>query len=126
MKIVEYKEYVNQNDNQDLTNQELLEMANVDFESTGLENIVIWIGPNPGQHGHRIKIGNKVNSFDGGNNFTLTIPEFKVIGKVNTKLIDSRTMDRIIEFVNMNIDLIIQYSEYRISTKNLLDNLIAV
>jgi hypothetical protein len=38
-------------DNQDLSEQELLEMANITGDESGIENVVLWIGPNPKSHG---------------------------------------------------------------------------
>ena len=113
--ITEFKNYLDE--------QELLEMINVDEETTGIENVVIWIGPNPQSHGKRIKISNVPNTFEGSDCFTLTIPGFKIIGTVNKSLIDNNKLEQIKEFVQINVDVIIDYSDYKISTKNLLDNL---
>lgn len=113
-KIFEYKEY---------QEQELLEMANVDWKNTGIKDIVLWIGPNPGQHWRRIKVCNNKNTFDFSDNFTLTIPEFKVIGKVNTKLITTEVLEKIKKFVNINFQIICDYSDYKISTSDFIENI---
>jgi len=115
--ILEFNNY------QNLNEEELMEMANVDSKKTGIDNVVIWIGPNPSQHWKRIKVSNKANSFDGSDCFTLIIPEFKIIGNVNSKLINSDVLERIKLFVNKNLQTIIDYSEYKTSTSDLLDNL---
>jgi len=109
-----------------LTEQELLEMANVTDETTGIKNVVIWIGPPPTMHGHRIKISNIPNKFDGSDCFVMTIPEFDIIGNVNKSFIKTETIEKIKEFVLLNMDLIIDYSNYKTSTKELLDNLKSV
>jgi len=114
MKILEYKEY---------QEQELLEMANVTDKTTGIQDIILWIGPNPGQHWKRIKVCNLKNTFDMSDCFTLTIPNFKIIGEVNTKLITTEILEKIKEFVNINYQVICDYSDYKISTKDFLENL---
>lgn len=47
--------------------EELFEIANVTEETTGIEGVVIWIGPNPKSHGKRVKVSNipnKISSAD--------------------------------------------------------------
>lgn len=63
--ITKINEYL---DNQDLSEQELLEMANITDDESGIENVVLWIGPNPKSHGMRIKVSNVPK---------LQIPHFK-------------------------------------------------
>ena len=116
-KILEYKNF------NSLSEQELLEMANVNYESTGIKDVVIWIGPNPGYHGRRIKICNVANKFVASDCFTLTIPDFQIVGNVNDKLITKKVLEQIKEFININYQLICDYSDYLISTKELIDNL---
>ena len=120
-RIMEFYEY-----SQDLTDDELLEMANVDYETTGISDIVLWIGPNPKSHGYRIKVSNKLNNFDGTNNFTITIPDYKIIGDVNNKLVSSTKMEEIIDFIEKNKDIIISYSDHEIITKKLLDGIVSI
>jgi len=106
-----------------VTNDELLEMANITYKSTGIENVVIWVGPNPEYHGKRIKVSNIPNKFDGRDCFTLTIPDFKIIGEINKSLIDDRKLEQIKEFVMLNIDIINRYSDYEMSTEDFIDGL---
>lgn len=116
-KIFEYKNF------NSLSEQELLEMSNFTYKTTGIKDIVLWIGPNPGYHGRRIKVSNVSNKFDGKDCFTLTIPEFKIIGNVNNKLITNKILEQIKEFVNINYKIICDYSDYLISTEDLIENL---
>jgi hypothetical protein len=115
-KIFEYKD-------NSLSEQELLEMANATEKVTGIKNIVLWLGPNPAGHWKRIKISNVPNKFDGKNCFTLTIPEFKIIGEVNTKLIDNEKIEQIKQFVLLNMQLILDYSDYKIETYDFITQL---
>ena len=43
--------------------QELFELANVTYKTTGIEDVIIWIGPNPTSHDKRIKISNIYTDF---------------------------------------------------------------
>lgn len=106
-----------------LSEEELMEMANLDYESSGIDGVIIWVGPNPHFHGRRVKISNIPNRFDGKDCFTLTIPDFKIIGNINKSLITNKKFEQIKEFINNNLHLINDYSDYKISTKNLIDNL---
>ncbi len=116
-KLFEYKNF-----NQ-LSEQELLEMANVTYKTTGIENVVLWIGPNPEYHGKRIKVSNLPNKFTGSNCFTLTIPKFEIVGKVDETFITTKVLDKIKEFVALNYQIISDYSDYLISTEDLIENL---
>lgn len=115
--IKEYKE------NKILSEQELLEMANVSSKVTGIDDIVLWIGPNPNSHWKRIKVSNVPNKFDGKDCFTLTIPDFRIIGKINKSLIKKDVMDKIIHFVELNIDIISDYSDYKMETIDMINSL---
>ena len=106
-----------------LTEQELMEMANITSKYTGIENIVLWVGPNPKTHGYRIKVSNVPNKFDGKDCFTLTIPRFEIIGERDKSIISNDTLNKIEEFIELNIDLIKQYSDYEIDTGSFIENL---
>jgi len=116
-RLFEYKNF------NSLSEQELLEMANVTYKTTGIKNVVLWIGPNPENHGKRIKISNIPNKFTTNDCFTLTIPDLKVIGKVNDGFITTKVLDEIKNFVNINYQVISDYSDYLISTEDLIEKL---
>jgi hypothetical protein len=115
-KVFEYK-------NQPLDEQELMEMANVTDTVTGIKNVVLWLGPNPAGHWKRIKVSNIPNKFDGKDCFTITIPDFKIIGEVNTKLIDSGKIEQIKQFILLNMQPILDYSDYKMDTFKFLNQL---
>lgn len=106
-----------------LSEDEMMEMANVYSEDTGIKNVVIWVGPNPGQHWKRIKISNIPNKWGDSNCFTLTIPDFKIIGNVNTKLITKDVLEDIKNWININIEPINDYSNRTIFTSEFLKRL---
>jgi hypothetical protein len=119
--ISKYFEFIDNSNN--LSEDELFEMSNVTEETTGIKDVVIWIGPNPKSHGKRVKVSNIPGKISSNDCFTLTIPKFEIIGEVNTKFIDSIKLDKIKEFILNNRSLIEDYSDYKISTKELLDGL---
>jgi len=118
-KIDKFYEFVDNS----LSEDELLEMANVTDQTTGIEDVVLWIGPNPKSHGRRIRVSNTPNKISSSDCFTITIPKFEIVGNVNSKLIDQIKMDKIKKFITINQKLIEDYSDYKISTKDLLDGL---
>lgn len=109
-----------------ISDEEVMEMANISSKKTGIENVVIWIGPNPKFHGKRIKVSNSPNKFCKDDCFTITIPDFEIIGKVNHKLISNKTLEKIIEFIKINIDVICAFSDELILTDELVDSLVPV
>lgn len=112
--------------NMEELDNELLELSNFTKKTTGIEDVVIWIGPNPPNHGKRIKVSNKENSFDPYDTFTIKIPSLEVIGNVNSKLINKSKLDKIFQFINKNIDVISEYSDRKISTEDLIERLVKV
>ena len=109
--------------NQSLTEQELMEMANVSSKNTGVENTVLWFGPNPDSHGYKIKVSNIPNKFDGRDCFTITIPSYNIIGKRDESVITNRILEKIINFIELNIEIIKQYSDYEIETLDFLNSI---
>lgn len=107
----------------DLSEEELLEMANVTDDSTGIDDVVLWIGPNPSSHGKRIKVSNFPKKISSSDLFTITIPDMNIIGEVNSKFITKSKLDDIKKFITINLTLIEDYSDYKISTKMFLDSI---
>lgn len=118
VKAVSVDEYSNS-----LSQKELLEMANLDSDITGIDKIVIWVGPNPPQHSRRIKISNIPNKISDTDLFTLTIPDFELIGEINPKLITSEVLEQIKNWVLLNLDAINEYSDYKMSTNKFIEAL---
>ena len=77
----------------DFTDQELLEMANASEKITGIENVVIWMGPPNAPHVHRIKVSNIPNSFKTEDCFVITIPDLEITGTINKSLIDKKKLN---------------------------------
>ena len=106
-----------------ISDEELMEMASISPNKTGIKNVFIWVGPNPESHWKRIKVSNIQNKFDKYNCFTITIPDFRIIGETNNNLITKKVLEDIIDFVKLNMQIIIDYSDEKISTDELIDNI---
>ena len=117
--IKNIKEFVEYDD----IDNELLEMANFTKKTTGIDDVVIWIGPNPPNNGKRIKVSNKPNSFDPYDTFTITIPDLEIIGDFNKKFIKDYTLNKIYQFIETNIEVITEYSDRKISTEELIERI---
>lgn len=122
-KIYEFNEYRFATS---ISDEELMEMANVSPKKTGIKDVYIWFGPNTHYHGKRIKVSNIPNKFSKNDCFTITIPEFEIIGQYNTNLITTSVLDDIIKFVKLNIKAIEDFSDEKISTDEFIDKLISI
>ena len=110
---------------QSLSDDELLEMANLYGKHTGLDDVVIWIGSSlKSKHGRRIKVSN-VNSKirTSLDCFTITIPYFEIIGNVNTKHITQYKMNKIKEFIKLNMNIIYDICDEKIDTVDFINKM---
>ena len=80
-------------------NNFIFEMSNYNDNITGLDNIIIWVGPNPKTHGYRIKVSNEYHKMNKYNSFVVTIPLLQVVG--NCKL-SFKELDNIKTFIKLN------------------------
>lgn len=121
-KILEFKDY---DFYTKISDSEILEMANISPKKTGLKDIFIWVGPNPHTHGRRIKVSNIPNKFSKDNCFTITVPKFETIGKVESWITTDHMKD-LEKFILINMDLIIDFSDEKISTDEFIDGIIKI
>ena len=102
----EFKEY--------LKNTEINEMApNYPPDKTGL-NEPIWISVENASHGPRIK----VYSEDGEGNFSVSISDSPRIVAGNC-FVSSKELKRIIKFISLNKETLLNYWEFKITSKEL-------
>jgi len=110
---------------QSMTDDELFEMANLWGESTGLDNVVIWVGSTERtKHGPRIKVSNFPDNMNNGDDvFSITIPDLEIKGDVNKKHITRKKLEKIFKFIEMNKDIIIDISENKIDTVSFIQRM---
>lgn len=71
----------------------------------------------------RIKVSNNPNSFDVHDTFTITIPELNLVGDINRKFIKPNVLSKIMKFIELNIEVISEYSDRKISTEDLIERI---
>ena len=93
----------------------LYEMANFLPKDTGLKE-VIYISVKQGNHGPRLKVFK--NKQPKGENFSVTIEDKpKTIGKI---FVNSKELSKIIEYVILNKETLLQYWNFDIGTVDLV------
>lgn len=107
----------------------LMEMSNYSGSSTGLGNIWIWVGEKPGKHGYRVKVSNLSNKpglMSKSDSFSVTLPQYNIVGTVNTKLVTSKNMAKLMDFIRSNEQLIKDLSDLKIDSKMFSDRMLTV
>lgn len=90
-------------------NDQLFEMANVVSRYHGIEDVVIWVGRAPKQHGLRVKVSNAKNKFRVDDNFVIQMPSLDYNPLQVASWIDSQTMKKILDWVKLNQELLYDY-----------------
>ena len=117
------KKYIAINMNEFLTDDELLEMANLSPKTTGIDGVCLWIGPAPERHGNRIKVSNVPDKFERNDCFVITIPDLKTKGRINAKFITADKLKQIKKWIVKNEDVILKYSDLEIGTEEMISQL---
>lgn len=105
-------------------NDLICEMSNLRSEETGIENVVIYVGPPDQRHWHRVKISNIANKYS-SDNFVISIPNYEIIEGSPNKWINKK-IPQILEFLKSNEQVIIDYSEEKITIDEFLNSLIKI
>ena len=112
---------------QEWSNDQLYEMANVTSRRHGIENVVIWVGATNKQHRLRIKVSNIPNKMDMNNNFTIMMPSLDYDHTQVANWITSKIMDKIITWIKLNQQLLYDYELGVITdTDDFLNNIVKV
>ena len=109
-----------------ITDEEKMTLTDISPEQIGIEDVYIWVGANPHTQDRRIKVSNIPNDFHGKDCFTMTIPDFKIIGNPNPELITDDIMKDIIKFVELNLQLIYDYSDEKMATDEFFDKIVGI
>ena len=88
---------------------QLFEMANVFPKRHGIENVVIWVGRAPKQHGLRVKVSNVPNKMDINNSFVIMMPTLDYDPSKVADWIDSNKMEKILSWIKLNQPLLNDY-----------------
>ena len=117
----EYLKYANF-----ITDEEKMTLTDISPRQTGIKDAYIWAGFNPHTHDRRIKVSNVPNDFHGKDCFTMTIPDFEIIGEPNKKVVSDDIMNDIVKFVEVNLQLIYDYSDEKIDTVEYFENIVKI
>lgn len=88
---------------------ELFEMANVTQRRHGIENVVIWVGAAPKQHGLRVIISNVPGKMDMSNSFVIMMPSLDYDPTQVASWITPKTMKKILQWITLNQKLLYDY-----------------
>ena len=69
---------------------------------------------------------NVPNDLHGKDCFTMTIPDFKIIGEQNRKVVTDDILKDIIKFVELNLQLIYDYSDEKMDTVDFFENIVKI
>lgn len=106
-----------------MTEEEYLDMESLTVRSTGIPNVVLWVGPSPESY-QRVYVVNSPNSYKREEDyFTLSIPDYRIMGRVNTDFITPEVIEKIKNWCNQNMKAILDYSNYKTSTCEFIDQL---
>lgn len=104
----ELRNYINMVD-QEWKNDELFEMARVGPNKHGIQNVVIWVGESPKNHGLRVKVSNVPNKMRVDDSFTIMMPSLDYDPQQVAKWITPKIMKQILEWIKLNQKLLYDY-----------------
>ena len=89
------------------------EMANLDSQYTGISNVFIFASPRLGSHGPRVKVAKSPTQYDDGFVVSISKSPQVLVGKV---FVDSRTLDKVKDWVSINYDVLMDFWNGRIGS----------
>ena len=108
MNSEELRKYIDMVDNE-WNSDQLYEMANVTAKRHGIENIVIWVGMAPKQHGLRVKVSNIPNKMDMNDSFVIMMPSLDYDQTKVANWITPKIIKKILEWIVLNQKLLYDY-----------------
>lgn len=94
---------------------QLHEMASVGPRRHGIENVIIWVGSSPKQHGLRVKVSNIPNKMRIEDSFTIMMPSLDYDPKQVASWITPKIMNQILSWIKLNQDLLYKYETGELS-----------
>ena len=103
---------------------QLFEMANVTSKRHGIENVVIWVGAAPKQHGLRVKVSNGPEKMDMNDSFVIMMPSLDYDPAQVATWITPKIMKQILQWITINQKLLYDYETGMITdTDDFLNNI---
>ena len=101
---------------------ELYEMANIFPKRHGIENVVIWVGMAPKQHGLRVKVSNVPGKMSMTDSFVIMMPSLDYDPHQVANWITPKIMNRILDWIKLNQPLLSDYETGRLDDTELFLN----
>jgi hypothetical protein len=95
--------------NEEWNNDQLHEMARIGSKYHGIENVVIWVGEAPKQHGLRVKVSNIPNKMRIEDSFVIQMPSLDYDPSQVADWITPKMMKKILEWIKINQDILQDY-----------------
>ena len=103
-----------------ITEDELYEMSNIVSADSGVDAVIFVSTKGGAQHGCRIKVSNIPGKMDINDSFTLTIPDLQIVG---TCKLSTKTMNRLLAWVLLNMNTIVDHWDCKTSSKEMLNSI---
>lgn len=94
---------------QEWQSDQLHEMARVGQSRHGIENVVIWVGEVPKQHGLRVKVSNVPNKMRIEDSFVIMMPSLDYDPTQVANWITPKIMKQILQWITLNQKLLYDY-----------------
>jgi hypothetical protein len=88
---------------------QLFEMANITPNRHGIENVMIWVGKAPKQHGLRVKVSNIPNKMRIEDSFTIMMPSLDYDPDQVASWITPNIMKQILQWIVLNQKVLYDY-----------------
>ena len=88
---------------------QLYEMANIFPKRHGIDNVVIWVGMAPKQHGLRVKVSNVPDKMSMTDSFVIMMPSLDYDPRQVADWITPKIMNRILDWIKLNQELLSDY-----------------
>ena len=109
---------------EDWENDQLFEMANVTSRDHGIENVVIWVGLAPGQHGLRVKVSRVPNKMRMDDSFVIMMPSLDYDPAQVPSWMSGEKISKVLEWIKLNQKLLYDYENGLIDdTRLFLDSI---
>ena len=95
--------------NEEWNNDQLHEMARIGPNQHGIDNVVIWIGEAPKQHGLRVKVSNIPNKMRMNDSFVIQMPSLDYDPKQVPNWITPKIMKQILQWIVLNQQVLYDY-----------------
>lgn len=109
---------------EDWDNDQLFEMANITSRDHGIENVVIWVGLAPGQHGLRVKVSRIPNKMRMDDSFVIMMPSLDYDPAQVPSWMSGEKISKVLEWIKLNQKLLYDYENGLIDdTRLFLDSI---